>query len=66
MFAKLRHEEIPFCCWCRVRLLPSFSLSAIEPAAPLKALGRMPVKKITVFKDDCAFVAQEGSLCHDE
>ena len=52
-----------FCCLIVAFVCSlSFSLSAIEPAAPLKALGRMPVKEITVFKDGHAFVAQEGSL----
>jgi hypothetical protein len=44
----------------------AFLLPAVEPAAPLKALGRMPVKEITVFKDGHAFVAQEGSLPVDD
>jgi hypothetical protein len=33
-----------------------------EKAAPLGALGRMPVKEVTVFKDGHAFVLHEGKL----
>ncbi len=33
-----------------------------EKAAPLGALGRMPVKEVTVFKDGHAFVLHEGTL----
>ncbi|MBI4914601.1 MAG: hypothetical protein HY825_02030 [Acidobacteria bacterium] len=33
-----------------------------EKAAPLGALGRMPVKEVTVFKDGHAFVLNEGKL----
>ncbi|MDB6123411.1 MAG: hypothetical protein JWQ71_2404 [Pedosphaera sp.] len=38
------------------------SVFAVEKAATLKTLGRMPVKEITVFKDGHAFVAQEGAM----
>ena len=43
----------------RINGTPAF---AVEQAAPLTALGRMPVKEITVFKDGHAFVEQEGNL----
>ena len=33
-----------------------------EKASPLGALGRMPVKEVTVFKDGHAFVLHEGRL----
>ena len=33
-----------------------------EKAAPLGALGRMPVKEVTVFKDGHAFVLHEGRM----
>ncbi|MDD4890277.1 MAG: hypothetical protein PHU85_10145 [Phycisphaerae bacterium] len=37
-------------------------LAGSEPAAPLSALGRMPVKEVTVFKDGHAFVIHAGSM----
>ncbi len=37
-----------------------------EKAAPLGALGRMPVKEVTVFKDGHAFVLHQGKLPVDE
>src|SRR5438128_2427537 len=50
-------------------VLASFSLiclsSHADQAAPLKALGRMPVKELTVFKDGHVFVDQHGSLPTD-
>ena len=42
-----------------------FSISAAEKAAPLSALGRMPVKEITAFKDGHCFVLQQGQLPTD-
>jgi hypothetical protein len=44
-----------------VRLLAD----AAEKPAPLGALGRMPVKEITVFKDGHCFVVQEGAVATD-
>jgi len=35
---------------------------ASEPAAPLSALAKLPVKEITVFKDGHAFVLHEGRM----
>jgi hypothetical protein len=43
---------------------PQLPLGA-EKAAPLGALGRMPVKEVTVFKDGFAFVLHEGRLSVD-
>lgn len=37
----------------------------IEKAAPLSAVGTLPIKEVTVFKDGYAFVAQEGTLPTD-
>src|SRR5438552_1692695 len=39
--------------------------AAAEPAAPLSALAKMPVKEITVFKDGHAFVLHEGKMPTD-
>src|SRR6266487_2945521 len=36
--------------------------SAAEPAAPLGALARMPVKEVTVFKDGHAYVVHQGTM----
>ncbi len=36
-----------------------------ETAALLSALGRMPVKELTVFKDGHAFIAREGNMPTD-
>src|SRR5262245_35583562 len=36
-----------------------------EPAAPLSALARMPVREITVFKDGHAFVLHSGKMPTD-
>jgi hypothetical protein len=36
-----------------------------EKAAPLSALGKMPVKEVTVFKDGHVFVAHEGAMPTD-
>src|ERR1044071_7294493 len=36
-----------------------------DPAAPLSALAKMPVREITVFKDGHAFVLHEGRLPTD-
>src|SRR5205823_10931728 len=33
-----------------------------EPAAPLSALARMPVKEVTVFKDGHAYVVHQGTM----
>lgn len=37
-------------------------VKAAEPAPPLSALARMPVKEVTVFKDGHAFVLHEGTM----
>src|SRR5258706_14881637 len=36
-----------------------------DPAAPLRAMAKMPVKEITVFKDGHAFVLHEGRMPTD-
>ncbi len=36
-----------------------------EPAAPLGALAKMPVKEVTVFKDGHAFVVHQGAMPTD-
>src|ERR1043166_5157587 len=36
-----------------------------DPASPLSALAKMPVKEITVFKDGHAFVLHEGKMPTD-
>ena len=46
-------------------LLSAAAIPAAEPAPPLKTLGRMPIKEVTVFKDGHAFVAEQGSLPTD-
>ncbi len=50
-----------FFCLAVLTCLTSGPLPA-EKAAPLGALGRMPVKEVTVFKDGHAFVLHEGKL----
>src|SRR5688500_1366460 len=37
-----------------------------EPAAPLEALAKMPVKEITVFKDGHALVLHAGKMATDK
>src|ERR1044072_3324009 len=39
--------------------------SFAEPATPLTALARMPVKEVTVFKDGHAFVQHAGKMLTD-
>ncbi|RPI63566.1 MAG: hypothetical protein EHM48_02235 [Planctomycetaceae bacterium] len=49
-----------------VVVLSSVALVAqAEPAVPLEALSKMPVKEITVFKDGHAFVLHEGKMNTD-
>jgi hypothetical protein len=57
-------------CLNRIGLLGAVVIAASplfanESAPPLKALGRMPIKEVTVFKDGHAFVAEEGNLPTD-
>jgi len=47
-----------------VALVPATAAVAQEPAR-LEALGKMPVKEVTVFKDGHAFVLHEGTLPTD-
>src|SRR6476469_6472753 len=37
-----------------------------EPATPLTALARMPVKEVTVFKDGHAFLLHSGKMPTDD
>lgn len=46
-------------------LASSFSSAQAEPAEPLSAVARMPVREITVFKDGHAFVLHEGNMPTD-
>ena len=46
-------------------LLLHAEVAAAQNAAPLAALGRMPVKEVTVFKDGHAFVLHEGTVPTD-
>lgn len=46
-------------------LASSFSSAQAEPAEPLGAVARMPVREITVFKDGHAFVLHEGNMPTD-
>jgi hypothetical protein len=46
-------------------LLSALTLAQAEPAVPLEALDRMPVKEVTVFKDGHAFVLHEGKMNTD-
>src|SRR5258708_26976259 len=41
------------------------NLAHAEPAAPLGALAKMPVKEVTVFKDGHAFVVHQGAMPTD-
>ncbi|MFL5342045.1 MAG: hypothetical protein ACJ8F7_18010 [Gemmataceae bacterium] len=47
-------------------LLAAAGITLAEPAAPLGALAKMPVKEITVFKDGHAFVVHQGAMPTDE
>jgi hypothetical protein len=43
-------------------LVAANPVHSAEPATPLEALARMPVKEITVFKDGHAFVLHQGAM----
>ncbi|MDB6019854.1 MAG: hypothetical protein JWR19_4343 [Pedosphaera sp.] len=59
-------RPLPFLPAIALALALSQSQAAFaEKAAPLSALGKMPVKEITVFKDGHAFVAREGVMPTD-
>jgi hypothetical protein len=47
--------------WMAVILLSGITLWA-EPPTPFKALARMPVKEVTVFKDGHAFLLHAGKM----
>jgi len=46
-------------------LVGALRLEAVEPAAPLSALAKLPVREVTVFKDGHAFVQHQGALPTD-
>lgn len=46
-------------------LAAAMGAQASEPAAPLSALAKLPVKEITVFKDGHTFVLHEGKMPTD-
>ncbi|HEY7116319.1 MAG TPA: hypothetical protein VH475_07025, partial [Tepidisphaeraceae bacterium] len=48
-----------------VGMLVASPLLRAEPATPLTALARMPVKEVTVFKDGHAFVLHSGTMPTD-
>lgn len=48
-----------------ITLLVTTAAVLAQPAAPLSALAKMPVKEITVFKDGHAFVLHEGVMPTD-
>src|ERR1700752_2005766 len=54
-------RTFPMLLLALVPLLPQLAFGAGK-AEPLNALGKMPVKEITVFKDGHAFVAREGAM----
>ena len=53
------------CCAVVVVFALAGPAAAAEPAAPLSALTRMPVKEVTVFKDGHAYVVHEGTMPTD-
>src|SRR5258706_6737823 len=52
------------CCVCCV-VLALGRAAVADPATPLTALARMPVKEITVFKDGHAFLLHSGKMPTD-
>lgn len=54
------------CCLLVLATLLTASLICAEPAAPLSALAKMPVKEVTVFKDGHVLVLHEGAMPTDE
>jgi len=49
-------------CAVVVLLVVANPVSAAEPATPLGALAKMPVKEVTVFKDGHAYVVHQGTM----
>lgn len=43
-------------------LIAAVGAAAADPAAPLGALAKMPVKEVTVFKDGHAYVVHQGTM----
>src|SRR5262245_10032917 len=51
-----------FLCLCLMpAILPAQGREA-PPAEPLKVVGSIPIREVTVFKDGHAFVVQEGTM----
>lgn len=53
---------VPIFLMAAVATLPAL---AVEPAAPLSSLARLPVHEVTVFKDGHAFVLHQGPMPTD-
>lgn len=51
--------------FCGLLLLLANLATFAEPPAPVKALAKMPVKEVTVFKDGYAFVLHQGVMPTD-
>ncbi|MBA4187950.1 MAG: hypothetical protein C0467_08015 [Planctomycetaceae bacterium] len=51
--------------YAAVVLLVASGPATAEPAAPLGALAKMPVKEVTVFKDGHAYVVHQGTMPTD-
>src|SRR5262249_45564622 len=55
-------QRAPFYLVCVLALAAANPVYSADPATPLEALARMPVKEITVFKDGHAFVLHQGAM----
>lgn len=55
-----------FACLVLSRLAGAQVPAASSPAPALNALGRLPVREVTIFKDGYAFVVHEGVLPVDD
>src|SRR3954464_6351802 len=55
-------QLFPFVAAVALMFVP---IAHAEPATPLTALARMPVKEITVFKDGHAFLLHSGKMPTD-
>lgn len=54
------------CCIGFFAAISAWTIAQADPAEPLSALTRMPVKEITVFKDGHAFVMHAGEMPVDK
>lgn len=54
------------CCIGFFVAISAWTFAQADPAEPLSALARMPVKEITVFKDGHAFVMHAGDMPVDK